>query len=141
MFLLLALTELMLPQAWGWDVMAFSSIEGIDLQNYRLRCSPIPLLQVFLRTARILAGSCDKLLLVLIGIASVLSLLPRGPRKKELLYQLVIVPLWVGGSYSSGLMHGKNHPGSDGVRDGLLNILHLTRKTVSFFRTVPSQLS
>src|SRR4030081_3325970 len=56
--------------------------------------------------------------------------------RKELLYQLVIVPLWV-----SYLVRGyacRTILGSDGVLNGLLEYLHITREPVSFFLYSPS---
>jgi spermidine/putrescine transport system permease protein len=57
-----------------------------------------------------------------------------GPRK-HLLYQLVIVPLWV--SYLVRGYAWKTILGSDGVLNGLLQYLHITRHPVEFFLYSP----
>jgi len=57
-----------------------------------------------------------------------------GPRK-ELLYQLVIVPLWV--SYLVRGYAWKTILGSDGVFNGFLQYLHITHEPVSFFLYSP----
>jgi spermidine/putrescine transport system permease protein len=56
-------------------------------------------------------------------------------RRKELLYQLVIVPLWV--SYLVRGYAWKTILGSEGVLNGLLQYLHLTREPVSFLLYSP----
>jgi spermidine/putrescine transport system permease protein len=83
--------------------------------------------QVLFRTARIAAGVT--LLSVLLGypLAYFLSF-QVGPRK-ELLYQLVIVPLWV--SYLVRGYAWKTILGSDGVLNGFLQYLHITHGPVS----------
>ncbi len=57
-----------------------------------------------------------------------------GPRK-DLLYQLVIVPLWV--SYLVRGYAWKTILGSDGVLNGFLQYLHITREPVSFLLYSP----
>ena len=83
--------------------------------------------QVLLRTARIAASVT--LLSILLGypLAYFLSF-HTGPRK-ELLYQLVIVPLWV--SYLVRGYAWKTILGSDGVLNGFLQYLHVTHEPLS----------
>jgi spermidine/putrescine transport system permease protein len=131
LFLLLPYA-LMLAHSF-WIVRDGLLIHNWNLQNYRsLFTSPL-YFQVFLRTARI-AGSVT-LCSLLLGypLAYYLSF-HAGPRK-ELLYQLVIVPLWV--SYLVRGYAWKTILGSDGVLNGLLQYLHLTREPVSFFLYSP----
>jgi spermidine/putrescine transport system permease protein len=89
--------------------------------------------QVFLRTARIASSVTLCSLLLGYPLAYYLSF-HAGPRK-ELLYQLVIVPLWV--SYLVRGYAWKTILGSDGVLNGLLQYLHVTREPVSFFLYSP----
>jgi spermidine/putrescine transport system permease protein len=56
-------------------------------------------------------------------------------RKKELLYQLVIIPLWV--SYLVRGYAWKTILGSDGVLNGFLQYLHIVRHPVGFFLYSP----
>jgi len=131
LFLLLPYA-LMLAHSF-WIVRDGFLVHNWNLQNYRaLFTSPL-YFQVFLRTARI-AGSVT-LCSLLLGypLAYYLSF-HAGPRK-ELLYQLVIVPLWV--SYLVRGYAWKTILGSDGVLNGLLQYLHLTREPVSFFLYSP----
>jgi spermidine/putrescine transport system permease protein len=55
--------------------------------------------------------------------------------RKELLYQLVIVPLWV--SYLVRGYAWKTILGSDGVLNGFLQYLHVTHEPVAFFLYSP----
>jgi spermidine/putrescine transport system permease protein len=116
-----------------WIVRDGFLVHNWNLQNYRALFTNPLYLQVFLRTARI-AGSVT-LCSLLLGypLAYYLSF-HAGPRK-ELLYQLVIVPLWV--SYLVRGYAWKTILGSDGVLNGLLQYLHLTREPVSFFLYSP----
>ena len=116
-----------------WFVRDGFLVHNWNLQNYRALFTNPLYLQVFLRTARI-AGSVT-LCSLLLGypLAYYLSFYA-GPRK-ELLYQLVIVPLWV--SYLVRGYAWKTILGSDGVLNGLLQYLHITREPVSFFLYSP----
>ena len=116
-----------------WIVRDGLLVHNWNLQNYRALFTNPLYLQVFLRTARI-AGSVT-LCSLLLGypLAYYLSF-HAGPRK-ELLYQLVIVPLWV--SYLVRGYAWKTILGSDGVLNGLLQYLHITREPVSFFLYSP----
>jgi spermidine/putrescine transport system permease protein len=116
-----------------WLVRDGVLVHQWNLQNYRALLSNPLYLQVFLRTARI-AGSVT-LCSLLLGypLAYYLSF-HAGPRK-ELLYQLVIVPLWV--SYLVRGYAWKTILGSDGVLNGFLQYLHITHAPVSFFLYSP----
>jgi spermidine/putrescine transport system permease protein len=116
-----------------WIVRDGVLVHHWNLQNYRALFANPLYLQVFLRTARI-AGSVT-LCSLLLGypLAYYLSF-HAGPRK-ELLYQLVIVPLWV--SYLVRGYAWKTILGSDGVLNGLLQYLRVTHEPVSFFLYSP----
>jgi len=131
LFLLLPYA-LMLAHSF-WIVRDGFLVHNWNLQNYRALFTNPLYFQVFLRTARI-AGSVT-LCSLLLGypLAYYLSF-HAGPRK-ELLYQLVIVPLWV--SYLVRGYAWKTILGSDGVLNGLLQYLHVTREPVSFFLYSP----
>ena len=116
-----------------WLVRDGALVHQWNLQNYRgLFTNPL-YFQVFLRTARIAASVTFCSLLLGYPLAYYLSF-HAGPRK-ELLYQLVIVPLWV--SYLVRGYAWKTILGSDGVLNGLLQYLHVTREPVSFFLYSP----
>jgi spermidine/putrescine transport system permease protein len=131
LFLLLPYA-LMLAHSF-WIVRDGFLVHQWNLQNYRALFTNSLYFQVFLRTARI-AGSVT-LCSLLLGypLAYYLSF-HAGPRK-ELLYQLVIVPLWV--SYLVRGYAWKTILGSDGVLNGLLQYLHIRREPVSFFLYSP----
>jgi len=59
----------------------------------------------------------------------------RATKRKDLLYQLVIIPLWV--SYLVRGYAWKTILGSDGVLNGFLQYLHLTNHPVEFFLYSP----
>ncbi len=127
LFLLLPYA-LMLAHSF-WIVRDGFLVHNWNLQNYRALFTNPLYFQVFLRTARIAASVTLCSLLLGYPLAYYLSF-HAGPRK-ELLYQLVIVPLWV--SYLVRGYAWKTILGSDGVLNGLLQYLHLTREPVSFF--------
>jgi spermidine/putrescine transport system permease protein len=110
-----------------WSVRDGVILHNWNLENYKILYRNPLYIQVLLRTARI-AGSVT-ILSVLLGypLAYYLSFLA-GPRK-ELLYQLVIVPLWV--SYLVRGYAWKTILGSDGVLNGFLQYLHVTHEPVS----------
>lgn len=89
--------------------------------------------EVLARTMRIAASVMLCSLLLGYPLAYYLSF-HSGPRK-ELLYQLVIVPLWV--SYLVRGYAWKTILGSDGVLNGFLQYLHITQAPVSFFLYSP----
>lgn len=89
--------------------------------------------EVLFRTARIAAGVTVLCLLLGYPLAYYMSLHAR--RHKDLLYQLVIVPLWV--SYLVRGYAWKTILGSDGVLNGFLQYSHITKEPVSFFLYSP----
>src|SRR4030088_3836688 len=116
-----------------WLVRDGALIHHWNLQNYRALFTNPLYFQVFLRTSRI-AGSVT-LCSLLLGypLAYYLSF-HTGPRK-ELLYQLVIVPLWV--SYLVRGYAWKTILGSEGVLNGFLQYLHLTHEPRAFLLYTP----
>jgi spermidine/putrescine transport system permease protein len=116
-----------------WLVRDGSLIHHWNLQNYRALFTNPLYFEVFLRTARIAASVTLCSLLLGYPLAYYLSF-HAGPRK-ELLYQLVIVPLWV--SYLVRGYAWKTILGSDGVLNGFLQYLHITHEPVSFFLYSP----
>src|SRR5216683_980472 len=110
-----------------WLVRDGFLVRSWNLQNYRALFTNPLYFQVFLRTARIAASVT--LCSVLLGypLAYYLSF-HTGPRK-ELLYQLVIVPLWV--SYLVRGYAWKTILGSEGVLNGFLQYLDLTHEPVA----------
>jgi spermidine/putrescine transport system permease protein len=107
-----------------WSVRDGVIVHNWNFGNYATLFQNPLYWQVLLRTARIAASVT--LLSILLGypLAYFLSF-HAGPRK-ELLYQLVIVPLWV--SYLVRGYAWKTILGSDGVLNGFLHYLHLTRE-------------
>src|ERR1700731_678913 len=116
-----------------WMVRDGSLVHQWNFQNYeKLTTNPL-YVEVLLRTMRI-AGSVT-LCSLLLGypLAYYLSF-HAGPRK-ELLYQLVIVPLWV--SYLVRGYAWKTILGSEGVLNGFLRYVHVTNEPVSFLLYSP----
>src|SRR5260370_25038239 len=116
-----------------WLVRDGSLVHQWNLQNYRALFTNPLYFQVFLRTAGIAASVTLCSLLLGYPLAYFLSF-HAGPRK-ELLYQLVIVPLWV--SYLVRGYAWKTILGSEGVLNGFLQYLHITHAPVSFFLYSP----
>jgi spermidine/putrescine transport system permease protein len=116
-----------------WMVRDGLLVHHWNLQNYRALFTNPLYLQVFLRTARIASSVTVCSLLLGYPLAYYLSF--HAGTRKELLYQLVIVPLWV--SYLVRGYAWKTILGSDGVLNGLLQYLHITREPVSFFLYSP----
>jgi spermidine/putrescine transport system permease protein len=118
--------SLMFTQSF-WTVQDGVILHDWNLHQYKELFSNSLYATVFLRTMRI-AASVTVLSLVLgYPLAYFLSF-HAGPRK-ELLYQLVIVPLWV--SYLVRGYAWKTILGSDGVLNGALQYLHVTHQPVS----------
>src|ERR1700694_1219169 len=116
-----------------WLVRSGSLVHYWNLQKYRALFTNPLYFQVFLRTARIAASVTLCPLLLGYPLAYFLSF-HAGPRK-ELLYQLVIVPLWV--SYLVRGYAWKTILGSDGVLNGFLQYLHFTTAPVGFLLYSP----
>ena len=117
-----------------WSVSSAQTIvHNWKLQNYlQLARNPI-YLQVLFRSMRIAASVTVLALLLGYPLAYYLSF--HAAKRKDLLYQLVIIPLW-----ASYLVRGyawKTILGSDGVLNGFLQYLHITHKPVEFFLYSP----
>jgi spermidine/putrescine transport system permease protein len=117
-----------------WSVSpAQGVLHNWNLQNYfQLLRNPI-YVQVLLRSIRIAASVTVFALLLGYPLAYYLSF--HAAKRKDLLYQLVIIPLW-----ASYLVRGyawKTILGSDGVLNGFLQYLHITHKPVEFFLYSP----
>lgn len=116
-----------------WPVENGVLVHQWNLSNYqRLFSNPL-YGEVLAPTMRIAASVMLCSLLLGYPLAYYLSF-HSGPRK-ELLYQLVIVPLWV--SYLVRGYAWKTILGSDGVLNGFLQYLHITQAPVSFFLYSP----
>ena len=116
-----------------WLVRDGFLVHEWNLENYaKLFHNPV-YLEVLFRTMRIAAGVT--LLSLLLGYPLAYYMSFEAGVRKELLYQLVIVPLWV--SYLVRGYAWKTILGSDGVLNGFLQYLHLTKEPVSFFLYSP----
>ncbi|HXN25551.1 MAG TPA: ABC transporter permease [Candidatus Acidoferrales bacterium] len=108
-------------------------VHNWNLQDYlQLARNPI-YVHVLLRSMRIAASVTVFALLLGYPLAYYLSF--HAAKRKDLLYQLVIIPLW-----ASYLVRGyawKTILGSDGVLNGFLQYLHITHKPVAFFLYSP----
>ena len=116
-----------------WLVRDGAIIHQWNLQNYRTLLTNPVYLQVLFRSMRIAASVTLFSLLLGYPLAYFLSFHVRA--RKEILYQLVIVPLWV--SYLVRGYAWKTILGSDGVLNGFLQYLHLTSAPVSFLLYSP----
>lgn len=116
-----------------WQVRDGVLLHQWSLQNYaKLFENPVYLTVLF-RTMRIAASVTLLSLLLGYPLAYYLSFHVRA--RKDLLYQLVVIPLWV--SYLVRGYAWKTILGYDGVLNGLLQYLHITREPVSFFLYSP----
>jgi spermidine/putrescine transport system permease protein len=116
-----------------WLVQNGALVHHWNLSNYKeLFTNPL-YAEVLFRTMRI-AGSVTVCSLLL-GYPLAYYLSFYSGARKELLYQLVIVPLWV--SYLVRGYAWKTILGSDGVLNGFLQYLHITHAPVSFFLYSP----
>jgi len=109
-----------------WSVRDGQIVRDFTLGNYKQIASSPLYLQVLFRSMKI-AGAVT-LLALLLGypVAYYLSF---HSRHKNLLFQLVIVPLWV--SYLVRAYAWKTILGSDGVLNTSLQFLHVTHEPVS----------
>ncbi|HSY58032.1 MAG TPA: ABC transporter permease [Terriglobales bacterium] len=117
-----------------WSVSPQQTIvHNWNLQNYaQLIRNPI-YISVLFRSMRIAVSVTFLALLLGYPLAYYLSF--HAAKRKDLLYQLVIIPLW-----ASYLVRGyawKTILGSDGVLNGFLQYLHITRHPVEFFLYSP----
>jgi spermidine/putrescine transport system permease protein len=116
-----------------WLVRDGVIIHEWNLQNYaKLFQNPV-YLEVLFRTMRIAAGVT--LLSLLLGYPLAYYMSFHAGMRKHLLYQLVIVPLWV--SYLVRGYAWKTILGSEGVLNGFLQYVHVTKEPVSFFLYSP----
>jgi spermidine/putrescine transport system permease protein len=116
-----------------WLVRDGMLVHEWNLRNYaKLLENPL-YLEVLFRTARIAASVM--LLSVMLGYPLAYFMSFHAGICRELLYQLVIVPLWV--SYLVRGYAWKTILGSEGVLNGFLQYLHITKEPVSFFLYSP----
>ena len=116
-----------------WTVQEGNIVHYWNLHNYeKLFTNPL-YIEVLFRTMRI-AGSV-MLCSLLLGYPLAYYLSFHSGARKELLYQLVIVPLWV--SYLVRGYAWKTILGSDGVLNGFLQYFHLTQEPVGFLLYSP----
>src|SRR6202165_2372663 len=116
-----------------WAVRQGFLVHQWNLHSYQTLFSNPVYAEFPVRTMRIAASVTLCSLLLGYPLAYYLSF-HAGPRK-ELLHQLVIVPLWV--SYLVRGYAWKTILGSDGVLNGFLQYLHITHEPVSFFLYSP----
>jgi len=116
-----------------WAVREGTVVHQWNLENYKILFSNPLYAGVLFRTMRIAASVTLCSLLLGYPLAYYLSF--HAHARKELLYQLVIVPLWV--SYLVRGYAWKTILGSDGVLNGFLQYLHLTHEPVGFFLYSP----
>jgi spermidine/putrescine transport system permease protein len=117
-----------------WSLSPLQTIvHSWTLDNYRQLLQKPLYAEVFLRSVRI-AGSVT-LLALLLGYPLAYYVSFYTQPRKELAYQLVIIPLW-----ASYLVRGyawKTILGSDGVLNGLLQYLHITHAPLEFLLYSP----
>ena len=116
-----------------WAVHDGVLVHQWNLHNYVTLFSKPVYVGVLLRTMRIAASVTLCSLLLGYPLAYYLSF--HASARKELLYQLVIVPLWV--SYLVRGYAWKTILGSEGVLNGFLRYLHLTHAPVEFLLYSP----
>jgi len=116
-----------------WAVREGVMVHRWNLDNYKTLFTNPLYAEVLFRTMRIAASVtiCS----IILGYPLAYYLAFHAGGLKELLYQLVIVPLWV--SYLVRGYAWKTILGSDGVLNGFLQYLHLTREPVGFFLYSP----
>jgi spermidine/putrescine transport system permease protein len=110
-----------------WSVHEGVIVHSWNLRNYAALLRNPVYVQVLFRTARIAASVTALSLALGYPLAYFLSF--HATRRKELLYQLVIVPLWV--SYLVRGYAWKTILGSDGVFNGFLQYFHITHEPLA----------
>ncbi len=116
-----------------WSVHAEAVVHSWNFNNYReLAHNPI-YMQVLLRSMRIAASVTAGSLLLGLPLAYYVSF--RAGASKHLLYQLVIIPLWV--SYLVRAYAWKTILGTNGVLNTLLEYAHLVQHPVGFLLYSP----
>ena len=116
-----------------WSVSGQIVVHHWNLANYRELLRNSMYAGVLARSARIAAMVTT--LSVLLGFPLAYYISFYCARRKELLYQLVIIPLWV--SYLVRAYAWKTILGSDGVLNSLLQFLHLSHQPLSFLLYSP----
>jgi spermidine/putrescine transport system permease protein len=116
-----------------WAVKDGLLVHQWNLDNYHTLFAKPVYIEVLLRTMRIAASVTFCSLLLGYPLAYYLSF--HSGARKELLYQLVVVPLWV--SYLVRGYAWKTILGSEGVLNSFLQYLHLTHEPVSFLLYSP----
>jgi len=117
-----------------WRVTPAQTIEHVwNLHNYVELVRQPTYLEVLLRSARI--ASAVTVLSLLLGYPLAYFLSFHAPVRKDVLYQLVIIPLWV--SYLVRAYAWKTILGSDGVLNTLLQYLHVTSSPLSLLLYSP----
>ncbi len=117
-----------------WSVTPSQQIvRSWNLQNY-VELLRVPVyFQVLLRSMRI--ATSVMLLSLLLGFPLAYYVSFQAGKKKHLLYQLVIIPLWV--SYLVRAYAWKTILGSDGVLNTLLQYLHITHHSQGYLLYSP----
>jgi spermidine/putrescine transport system permease protein len=116
-----------------WSVSGQVVVHHFTLANYRELLRNSMYGGVLARSARIAATVTA--LSVLLGFPLAYFVSFHCSRRKDLLYQLVIIPLWV--SYLVRAYAWKTIIGSDGVLNSLIQFLHLSREPLSFLLYSP----
>jgi spermidine/putrescine transport system permease protein len=116
-----------------WVVRDGFIVHQWNSQNYRTLATNPVYVGVLLRSTRIAASVTFCSLLLGYPLAYYLSF--HAGARREILYQLVIVPLWV--SYLVRGYAWKTILGSDGVLNSFLQYVHLTNAPVAFFLYSP----
>jgi spermidine/putrescine transport system permease protein len=117
-----------------WSVSpAQTIVHSWDLNNYKDLLRVDVYWQTLLRSMWIAARVTIFSLLLAYPMAYFLSF--QAGKRKDLLYQLVVIPLWV--SYLVRAYAWKTILGSDGVLNTLLQYVHLTRHPLEFLLYSP----
>jgi spermidine/putrescine transport system permease protein len=116
-----------------WQVRSGTIVHHWTLNNYRQLFENSTYFQVLLRSVRIAASVTIISLLLALPLAYFLSF--RVSKSKDLLYQLVIIPLWV--SYLVRAYAWKTILGSDGVLNSILLHSGLIHHPASFLLYSP----
>jgi len=130
-FLLLPYASLFLISFW--QVHSQQIVHQWTLHNYAQLVSNPVFLEVLLRSARIAASVTALALLLGVPLAYFVSM--RAGRYKGLLYQLVIIPLWV--SYLVRAYAWKTILGGNGVLNTLLMHFGILREPATFLLYSP----
>jgi spermidine/putrescine transport system permease protein len=116
-----------------WAVQDGVVVHHWNVQNYGTLFTKPVYVEVLLRSMRI--AFAVTLCSLLLGYPLAYYLSFHAGARKELLYQLVIVPLWV--SYLVRGYAWKTILGSEGVLNGFLQYLHITHEPVAFLLYSP----